>query len=139
MIYKPLETPVFDFSWVSKLTILMHNFGATTRCIFHPPNCVPIFSNFSWVLKTILLHLFWGGEGVGVTQQGVFWLNVKVVHALAFCCELVSAREARQRKSKSIPLFYETEIPVLMTNGLFVFHLSRWVSSYRCVLQMEFT
>lgn len=137
MIYQPLETLVFDFSWVSKLTILLHNFGATTRCIFTPQIAYPFFQ---FVLG-IENHpsAFFEGEGVGVTQQGVFWLNVKAVHALAFCCELVLARVTRKRKSKSIPLFYETEIPVLMTNGLFVFHLSRWVSSYRCVLQMEFT
>ena len=68
MIYLPLETLVFDFSWVSKLTILLHNFGATTRCIFHPPNCVPIFPISPWYWKPSFC-IFWGGRGWGDTTR----------------------------------------------------------------------
>ena len=137
MIYYPLETLVFDFSWVSKLTILLYNFGATTRCILHPPNCVPIFPISPWYWKPSLC-IFWGGRRLGDTTRCIL-AKCESGSCSRFLLWISVGKSNAEEKIKSIPLFYETEIPVLMTNGLFVFHLSRWVSSYRCVLQMEFT
>lgn len=68
-------------------------FWGDNKVYFSPPKLRTHFLQFLLGIENYPSAFFWGG--VGVTQQGVFWLNVKVVHALAFCSELVLAREAR--------------------------------------------